>query len=275
MKKGQALAESVLLFGILYLIYEIMYFGYVFVIRYGIDKGWDFLDVESYGGMEVTAMSLRYMTEHPVEYTVLSWFLILGLIALVAIVTKGHLVRDMAFRWLGPGPFLASLVVGLGLIFALNGVVILFGEATAYHIRYIPLQIFNAYDMPYLIVTAGVITPICEELFFRGLVQGRLAKAFGPVISVLGAALIFAVSHLNIVQGIFVLPVGILCGVLVVRTGSVLSAIWLHILYNVVNIYLAKMPLFQYNSLQLLIMVVFGFGLMAFGLRQLAHPAVD
>lgn len=272
MKKGQALAESVLLFGILYLIYEIMYFGYVFVIRYGIGKGWDFLDVEGYGGMDVTAMSLRYMAEHPVEYTVLSWFLILGLIALVAIVTKGHLMKDMAFRWLGPGPFLASLVVGLGLIFALNGVVILFGEATAYHIRYIPLQIFKSYDMPYLLVTAGVITPICEELFFRGLVQGRLAKAFGPAISVLGAALIFAVSHLNIVQGIFVLPVGILCGMLVVRTGSVLSAIWLHILYNVVNIYLAKMPLFQYNSLQLLIMVVFGFGLMAFGLRQLAHP---
>ena len=99
--------------------------------------------------------------------------------------------------------------------------------------------------------------------------MGRLLKGFGATAAVVISALIFSLSHLNIVQSIFVLPIGILCGVLVVQTGSIFAGIWLHIVYNVVNIYLARMAVFQYNSLQLLIMVVFGIGLMAFGLSQI------
>jgi len=272
MKKFQALIESLLLFGILYLIYEIMYFSYMFIIRRGILEGWQWVDVKDYQGLGVDEMSLRYMIDHPIEYTVLSWVLIMAIIVLIILATKGGLLKDMSIRWFGLGGFLASIIVGLGLVLAMNGVVILFGEATDYTISYIPDQIFDAYDIGYLILTAGMITPICEELFFRGLVQGRLMKGMTSFFSVLIAAIIFSVSHLNLIQSLFVLPVGILCGVLVVQTGSIFSAIWLHMVYNVLNIYLAKMPLFQYNSLQLLVMVVFGFALMAFGLNLIGQP---
>ena len=269
MKRLQALIESILLFGVVYLVYEIMYFGYMFVVRRGIIEGWSWVDVSAYDGYNLGQISLDYMTDHPVEYTVLSWLLIMAIVVIVVLVTKGHMLKDMSVRWLSVPDFLISIVVGLGIVFAMNGVLILFGEATQYTIDYIPAKIFDSYELTYLVVVAGVMTPIFEELFFRGLLMGRLQKGFGVTAAVVLSAFIFSLSHLNIVQSIFVLPIGILCGVLVVKTGSIFAGIWLHIVYNVVNIYLAKMAVFQYNSLQLLIMVVFGIGLMALGLSQI------
>ena len=269
MKRLQALIESILLFGVVFLVYEIMYFGYMFVVRYGIVESWSWIDASPYNGSNLDQISLQYMTDHPVEYTVLSWLLIMTIVVIVAMVTKGHMLKDMSVHWLSLPDFLISIVVGLGVVFAMNGVLILFGEATQYSIDYIPEEIFKSYELTYLVLVAGVITPIFEEIFFRGLLMGRLLKGFGTTAAVVISALIFSLSHLNIVQSIFVLPIGILCGVLVVQTGSVFAGIWLHIVYNVVNIYLAKMAVFQYNSLQLLIMVVFGIGLMAFGLSQI------
>ncbi len=269
MKRLQALIESILLFGVVFLVYEIMYFGYMFVVRYGIVEKWSWIDGSPYNGSNLDQISLQYMTDHPVEYTVLSWLLIMTIVVIVVIVTKGHMQKDMSIRWLSLPDFLISIVVGLGVVFAMNGVLVLFGEATQYSIDYIPEEIFRSYELTYLVIVAGVITPIFEELFFRGLLMGRLLKGFGATAAVVISALIFSLSHLNIVQSIFVLPIGILCGVLVVQTGSIFAGIWLHIVYNVVNIYLARMAVFQYNSLQLLIMVVFGIGLMAFGLSQI------
>lgn len=258
-----------LLFGVVFLVYEIMYFGYMFVVRYGIVEGWSWIDASHYDGYNLDQISLQYMTDHPVEYTVLSWLLILSVVVIVAIVTKGQVLKDMSLHWLTFANFLISVVVGLGLVFAMTGVVVLFGDATKYAIDYIPEDIFKSYELTYLVVIAGVITPIFEELFFRGLVMGRLGKGFTSTTAVVISALIFSLSHLNIVQSIFVLPIGLLCGILVVKTGSLFAGVWLHIVYNVVNIYLAKMAVFQYNSLQLLVMVVFGIGLMAFGLSQI------
>lgn len=269
MKKLQAIIESILLFGVVFLVYEIMYFGYMFVVRYGIVEEWSWMDASTYDGFNLDQISLQYMTDHPVEYTVLSWLLIMAVVVIVAIVTKGHTLKDMSIRWLSLANFLISVVVGLGIVFAMSGVLVLFGEATQYSIDYIPEEIFKSYELTYLVVVAGVITPIFEEVFFRGLLMGRLLKGFSATSAVVISALVFSLSHLNIVQSIFVLPIGILCGILVVKTGSVFAGIWLHIVYNVVNIYLAKMAVFQYNSLQLLMMVVFGIGLMAFGLSQI------
>ncbi len=92
MKRLQALIESILLFGVVFLVYEIMYFGYMFVVRYGIVERWSWIDASPYNGSNLDQISLQYMTDHPVEYTVLSWLLIMTIVVIVAIVTKGNMM---------------------------------------------------------------------------------------------------------------------------------------------------------------------------------------
>jgi membrane protease YdiL (CAAX protease family) len=77
---------------------------------------------------------------------------------------------------------------------------------------------------------------------------------------------------MNLVQSIYVFPVGLLAAFLVYKTGSILSAIWLHTLYNILNIYLAKIDFFQYNSVQLLILMLIGLSLLGIGLYQSEVP---
>jgi ethanolamine transporter EutH len=72
-----------------------------------------------------------------------------------------------------------------------------------------------------------------------------------------------------------VLPLGILAGVLVIKTGSIFASVWLHMFYNILNIYLAKINFFQYNSVQLLVMISLGVALLIFGLQQLDDKILE
>jgi membrane protease YdiL (CAAX protease family) len=87
-----------------------------------------------------------------------------------------------------------------------------------------------------------VVAP-AEEAFFRGVVQGRLRRAFGPVVSVLVASLLFTVVHVfNFVTfeqslGI-VVPLGaifvaaLVLGVTYERTANLAVPIVIHGAYN-------------------------------------------
>lgn len=171
-------------------------------------------------------------------------------------------------RNLSIGNGLASVFVGLGLVFAINGSIRFASEATGMEFAYLSDTTLTVYSMMTLFVIIGLITPIFEELFFRGLILSRLHLGFGPIFAVVISSILFSVSHLNIIQGIYVFPVGLLAGYLVIKTGSIQSSIWLHVVYNMVNIYLAKIDFFQYNSVALLIMILIGFVLLAIGLSQ-------
>lgn len=172
-------------------------------------------------------------------------------------------------KWLKFKNQLAMMLTGIGLVVSINGLVRFLGDVTGQQVSYLPNEVFGAYGFTYIIIIVGIVIPVFEEVFFRGLLMGRLSIAFGAVMTISLSSIIFAISHLNIAQGLFVLPVGLLSGVLVYRTKSILSGIGLHIIYNVLNIYLDKIQFFQYNSLQLLVMIAMGVTLMVFGLNQI------
>lgn len=270
MKKIRALIESVLLIGIVYLVYEIMYFAYGYLILYGIKDQWEYIKIERYEHLKtVEDISLNYIGEHPLEYTLLCWVIIIGLFTIVMVVNKQKFSQLFILKRLSFKNALASILIGIGLVFIINGIVRYMVAELDFDISYLENEIFRVYDFAYVIIIVGVLTPIFEELFFRGIILSRLIISFGSVLSVLISAIIFSTSHLNLVQSIYVLPIGILSAVLVIRTGSVLSSMWLHIFYNMVNIYLAKIDFFQYNSVQLLMIIVIGMVLFVFGLKEL------
>ena len=92
-------------------------------------------------------------------------------------------------------------------------------------------------------VSAIVLAPVAEELFFRGVVQSMFRRLTGsPRIGILLASAIFAGVHVPVWQGmpaLFVLAV--MMGYLYERSGRLTAPIVLHAAFNLANFTVASM----------------------------------
>jgi membrane protease YdiL (CAAX protease family) len=88
-----------------------------------------------------------------------------------------------------------------------------------------------------LVVLVGVLAPIFEELFYRGLVQRALLKRGLPPYAAVGVtALVFGASHFQLLQLPGLVVAGLVFGVLAQRSGRLGPAITAHIGFNMVTV---------------------------------------
>jgi membrane protease YdiL (CAAX protease family) len=71
-----------------------------------------------------------------------------------------------------------------------------------------------------------------EELLFRGLVLGAIARRAGVVAGVLGSALLFGAVHMDAAQGGAAAVIGVYLGCVVIVTGNVRTAVIAHVANN-------------------------------------------
>ena len=81
-------------------------------------------------------------------------------------------------------------------------------------------------------VTAVVMAPICEEVFFRGIIQDSLVRKRGPWAGILIASAIFGIIHGIPQQVVAGFCLGIIIGFVYYKTRSLLSVIILHAINN-------------------------------------------
>jgi membrane protease YdiL (CAAX protease family) len=93
-----------------------------------------------------------------------------------------------------------------------------------------------------LLVTAGLIAPICEELLFRGLLLRALRRRMAPEYAILVQALAFAGTHVLLSPHLGDLAVtpalmllGVASGVATTRKGDLSPSILMHIGFNLVT----------------------------------------
>lgn len=75
------------------------------------------------------------------------------------------------------------------------------------------------------------VPAFCEELLFRGAMQG-LMRPCGSAAAIFGPALLFALLHGDLVQGLTAFVCGVFLGWLTERTGSILPGMALHFANN-------------------------------------------
>jgi len=140
-------------------------------------------------------------------------------------------LRHPGRRWL-----LAALAVGLGL----RGVVVLIvlawqhltGDTTNPQQFLLDGALAGGWTLVGLVVLGGLVVPVAEELFFRGVVYSALRR-YGPAVAVLGSAALFGLAHgLSVVLVVAVL-LGVVNAVLVERSGSIWPAVIVHATNNV------------------------------------------
>ena len=103
------------------------------------------------------------------------------------------------------------------------------------------------------ILSAYLISPLVEELVFRGLVQTRLRMAMSAFWSVFLSALLFSAVHFmtgSVMTVIFTFMIGLVCALAYEKTGSILPAIVAHIVCNLCgmapNLVASLSPIRQY-----------------------------
>lgn len=125
------------------------------------------------------------------------------------------------------------------------------------------------------VLTLCVLPAVGEELLFRGALQG-LMRPCGSAAAVFGPALLFALLHMNLSQGITAFLCGIFLGWLTERTGSVLPGMMLHLINNCIAFADIYLQMYAPNNIAMGIeLFVLLFFPLAAGMAPLAsgHPA--
>jgi membrane protease YdiL (CAAX protease family) len=82
-----------------------------------------------------------------------------------------------------------------------------------------------------------ILAPICEEIFFRGVIL-RGYEGFGVSGACIGVGLLFAGFHLSLLRLIVLLPIAVILCWVVLRSNSIYSSMILHFFYNLPSAFL-------------------------------------
>ncbi|HLW47731.1 MAG TPA: CPBP family intramembrane glutamic endopeptidase [bacterium] len=93
-------------------------------------------------------------------------------------------------------------------------------------------QLHAGLDILVFALIIGVVVPIGEEIFFRGLALGALRRALNRHAAVVVSALFFALAHLQVVELVPILILGLVLGYLYDLTGSLIPGMIAHGLNN-------------------------------------------
>ena len=91
-------------------------------------------------------------------------------------------------------------------------------------------------DVALLVLMTVVVAPVTEEIFFRGLLQGAIEDRLGRLWAVVLASTTFALTHFQVEQFPALVLVGVVTGMLVMRSGRLGPALWSHAAFNAVTV---------------------------------------
>lgn len=98
-------------------------------------------------------------------------------------------------------------------------------------------ELESYFSLPLMLVLIA-FQPIGEEIFFRGFLLEKFNSLVGKEAAIITTALLFGVAHLsfgNVYPAMITVVVGLLLAFLVIKTKNLYSAIFAHILFNLVS----------------------------------------
>jgi membrane protease YdiL (CAAX protease family) len=125
----------------------------------------------------------------------------------------------------------------------------------------------------WLIFGICLVTPIVEELIFRGVIQGELRKAMPEWAAIIIQAVVFAVYHLQPIQSSYVLLPGLLLGFAYASSRSIWVPIIMHCVFNFLGGVLPA--LLEDNEAALHGLAIVQFGFILVGAMAIAYLLIN
>ena len=85
------------------------------------------------------------------------------------------------------------------------------------------------------LLIAVILAPIGEECAVRGIIVRRSERVFSMIGCVIISAVFFGLLHMNLIQGIYVLPTGAFLGYVSYKYHSVIPCIFCHLFFNLIG----------------------------------------
>ena len=169
---------------------------------------------------------------------------IFGYILPLAIITRRYGLSFVGeFRLTVPDAMTTALVIiiAAAAIYPVDALSWLFRRGRQVDSDYIEILIaFKPKGVASLIgmaVGLGLLTPLGEELLYRGTIQSIFHRNMTPTAAILLSALVFALSHgvVYLIPGVTLL--GIILAYVFYRTGSLTYAVIIHAIFNLFSLY--------------------------------------
>ncbi len=134
--------------------------------------------------------------------------------------------------------FLAGVgaVLGLNMLFNLTGFI---GASATY--QEVAVSQYAA-TLLVGIVCYGLVSPVAEEILFRGILYNCMRRLVSARMAIVVSALIFGLYHMNWVQGVYGFLMGCLIAYAYEYFGSFKVPVLLHMLFNILAYGLSYMP---------------------------------
>jgi len=163
---------------------------------------------------------------------------ILDIIILVVAVKKAKKMSDNNFRIKYLGKLNYKLL--LSVILLMIGYYLWYQSSIGVIINKFPLPEFlkeaereMALHPYFSIFSMAIVAPIFEEILMRGILLAGLLNRYSPKKAIIISALIFGISHLNIVQSVNTTLMGLILGMIYYKTNSLILCIGAHMTNNI------------------------------------------
>ncbi len=166
--------------------------------------------------------------------------LMLGVVWFFAIHRRKARFRDLGLRYYSIGKTIWYSFLSLLLIFLVSFLYVflmnsLFGiEAPSSKIEILVRN--RSISSNILLIVVALIAPFSEEIFFRGFLYSAFKKSWGINAALFLSSFLFAVVHLELYSFVPLMIIGWLLAYLFEKTKSLLPAIFLHGVYNLILI---------------------------------------
>lgn len=112
---------------------------------------------------------------------------------------------------------------------------------------YSQIQVNNSQNPVMLqLLILGIISPVVEELLFRGLVYNRLKNYYDETIAAYIGSIIFAVAHLNLVQGLYGFVMGIIFCFIYEKYKNIVIPMVMHMMANITAVLMSVNPISKF-----------------------------
>ena len=129
--------------------------------------------------------------------------------------------------------FSASL--GLNALLTLTG----FADSSQTYQKVADRQYGVAFAVGFILY--GLISPLAEEVVFRGVIYNRLRRLYNPAIGIVASGLLFGAFHGNLVQGVYGACLGMLMAYLYEKSGKFGTPFLFHAVANLAVYTTARM----------------------------------
>lgn len=142
---------------------------------------------------------------------------------------------DAKYRWKIPMWLFVTVILSITVVLLTS----LFGNSVDNSKTESLQQNINLFTILLGIISAGVISPVYEEIFYRGFMYRWLRNRLGVTVGIVISSLIFTLAHFPTLNA---MPVNFINGVMFAwvyeKTGSVIPAIIIHGLVNTIAVLL-------------------------------------